>query len=96
MSGFKSDFMRIVHERGMVHQCSDAARLDDLLSTGTRTAYIGFVNTIGAVDVPTAVIVEFAYIDTYVWLYVPFRIFTTTPGDNVNRPGWLALAPTTT
>jgi len=42
MSGFKSDFMRIVHERGMVHQCSDAARLDELLSTGIRTAYIGF------------------------------------------------------
>ncbi|MFO1085872.1 MAG: tyrosine--tRNA ligase [Reyranellaceae bacterium] len=42
MTGFKSDFMRIVHERGMVHQCSDAVRLDELLSTGTRTAYIGF------------------------------------------------------
>src|SRR5271154_6900322 len=42
MAGFKSDFMRIVHERGMVHQCSDTARLDELLSTGTRTAYIGF------------------------------------------------------
>ena len=42
MAGFKSDFMRIVHERGMVHQCSDSARLDELLSTGSRTAYIGF------------------------------------------------------
>ncbi len=42
MSGFKSDFMRTVHERGMVHQCSDAARLDALLSSGVRTAYIGF------------------------------------------------------
>lgn len=42
MATFKSDFMRIVHERGMVHQCSDSARLDELLSTGTRTAYIGF------------------------------------------------------
>jgi len=42
MAAFKSDFMRIVHERGMVHQCSDAARLDELLATGTRTAYIGF------------------------------------------------------
>ncbi len=42
MAGFKSDFMRVVHERGMVHQCSDAARLDELLSSGTRTAYIGF------------------------------------------------------
>jgi tyrosyl-tRNA synthetase len=42
MATFKSDFMRIVHERGMVHQCSDAARLDELLSSGVRTAYIGF------------------------------------------------------
>jgi tyrosyl-tRNA synthetase len=42
MAGFKSDFMRIVHERGMVHQCSDAVRLDELLASGVRTAYIGF------------------------------------------------------
>ncbi len=42
MSVFRSDFMRIVHERGMVHQCSDAVRLDELLGSGTRTAYIGF------------------------------------------------------
>ncbi|MDP1960711.1 MAG: tyrosine--tRNA ligase [Reyranella sp.] len=42
MTGFKSNFMRIVHERGMVHQCSDSVRLDELLSSGTRTAYIGF------------------------------------------------------
>jgi tyrosyl-tRNA synthetase len=42
MADFKSDFMRIVHERGMVHQCSDSARLDALLSSGIRTAYIGF------------------------------------------------------
>ncbi|MBV8189232.1 MAG: tyrosine--tRNA ligase [Alphaproteobacteria bacterium] len=42
MTDFRSDFMRIVHERGMVHQCSDAARLDELLAGGRRTAYIGF------------------------------------------------------
>jgi tyrosyl-tRNA synthetase len=42
MADYTSDFMRIVHERGMVHQCSDAARLDELLSSGVRTAYIGF------------------------------------------------------
>ena len=42
MANFKSDFMRIVHERGMVHQCSDVARLDEMLSSGARTAYIGF------------------------------------------------------
>ncbi|MCW5746736.1 MAG: tyrosine--tRNA ligase [Alphaproteobacteria bacterium] len=42
MSTFKSDFMRIVHERGMVHQCSDATRFDELLASGRRVAYIGF------------------------------------------------------
>jgi tyrosyl-tRNA synthetase len=42
MSSFKSEFMRVVHERGMVHQCSDAERLDALLASGRRTAYIGF------------------------------------------------------
>ena len=42
MAAFKSDFMRIVHERGMVHQCSDAMRLDEQLASGVRTAYIGF------------------------------------------------------
>ncbi len=42
MTAFKSDFMRIVHERGMVHQCSDATRLDEQLASGVRTAYIGF------------------------------------------------------
>jgi len=42
MVAFKSDFMRVVHERGMVHQCSDTARLDELLASGVRTAYIGF------------------------------------------------------
>src|SRR5579864_8833679 len=42
MAGFKSDFMNVVHGRGMVHQCSDAARLDELCASGTRCAYIGF------------------------------------------------------
>ena len=55
MSGVKSDFMRIVHERGMVHQCSDTARLDELLATGTRTAYIGFDCTADSLHVGSLV-----------------------------------------
>ncbi len=51
MSGFKSDFMRIVHERGMVHQCSDTQRLDELLGSGVRTAYIGFDCTANSLHV---------------------------------------------
>ena len=42
MSGFKSDFLRILNERGFIHQVSDETGLDDLLGRETVTAYIGF------------------------------------------------------
>ncbi len=42
MSGFKSDFLNILSERGFIHQMSDAAGLDRLLAGETVTAYIGF------------------------------------------------------
>jgi len=42
MSAFKSDFLRILSERGFVHQTSDDAGLDKLFATETVSAYIGF------------------------------------------------------
>ena len=39
---FKSDFLHTLHERGFIHQTSDDAGLDALLSRETVTAYIGF------------------------------------------------------
>lgn len=39
---FTSDFMAVLHERGYVHQCSDAEGLDALAAHGDLTAYIGF------------------------------------------------------
>ncbi|MBN9244098.1 MAG: tyrosine--tRNA ligase [Mesorhizobium sp.] len=42
MSAFKSDFLRILSERGFIHQISDETGLDDLLAKETVTAYIGF------------------------------------------------------
>ncbi len=39
---FKSDFLRIMNERGFIHQISDEAGLDDLFATEEVTAYIGF------------------------------------------------------
>ena len=42
MPGFKSDFMNVLHDRGYVHQCTDAATLDDRAANGIVTAYIGF------------------------------------------------------
>ena len=42
MSAFKSDFLRILAERGFIHQTSDDAGLDKLFATETVSAYIGF------------------------------------------------------
>ena len=42
MSAFKSDFLRIMAERGFIHQTSDDAGLDDLFAKESVTAYIGF------------------------------------------------------
>ena len=38
----KSDFLRVMQERGYVHQCSDLAGLDDKVRSGSLAAYIGF------------------------------------------------------
>lgn len=44
MSDFspKSDFLRILSERGFIHQCSDFAGLDALAAKGEAVAYVGY------------------------------------------------------
>ncbi|HEY7670300.1 MAG TPA: tyrosine--tRNA ligase [Hyphomicrobium sp.] len=42
MANLKSDFLRILTERGYVHQCSDEAGLDALAQKGAVTAYVGY------------------------------------------------------
>jgi len=42
MPNLKSDFLRILTERGFVHQCSDAAGLDSLGRKGDIVAYVGY------------------------------------------------------
>ncbi|MCV3209822.1 tyrosine--tRNA ligase [Mesorhizobium sp. YC-39] len=42
MSAFKSDFLRIMSERGFIHQVSDEAGLDQLFAKETVTAYVGY------------------------------------------------------
>ncbi|MPY71798.1 MAG: tyrosine--tRNA ligase [Alphaproteobacteria bacterium] len=56
MHAFRSEFMRSVHARGFVHQCTDAAALDAALSAGTpRAAYIGFDCTADSLHVGSLV-----------------------------------------
>ena len=38
----RSDLLRVLTERGFVHQCTDPAGLDALAAKGPITAYIGF------------------------------------------------------
>ena len=42
MTHFKSDLLRVLHERGHVHQGTDLAALDEKASKGVISAYIGF------------------------------------------------------
>ncbi|WP_181707023.1 tyrosine--tRNA ligase [Chthonobacter rhizosphaerae] len=42
MSGFKSDFLRVLDERGFIHQISDPAGLDEKCLKGPITAYVGY------------------------------------------------------
>jgi tyrosyl-tRNA synthetase len=38
----KSDFLRILHERGFIHQCSDFEGLDGLAAKGKAIGYVGY------------------------------------------------------
>jgi len=42
MTTFRSDFLRTLHERGFIHQCSDPEGLDALFRKGPVTAYVGY------------------------------------------------------
>ncbi len=42
MAKYTPDFLRVMHERGFVHQCTDEAALDARLKAGRVAAYIGF------------------------------------------------------
>ncbi len=42
MTQLNSDFLKILTERGFIHQCSDTAGLDELATKGGLTAYVGY------------------------------------------------------
>jgi tyrosyl-tRNA synthetase len=42
MTAFKSDFLRILSERGYIHQCSDPEGLDAAALAGTIPTYVGY------------------------------------------------------
>ena len=48
---FKSDFLRVLTERGYIHQCTDAEGLDAAAASGVVSAYIGFDATADSLHV---------------------------------------------
>ena len=61
MNSYKSDFLNTLSSRGYIHQCSDAAGLDDLAAKGEVTAYIGFDCTAKSLHVGSLVQIMLLY-----------------------------------
>ena len=55
MTVFSSDFMRVLSERGYIHQCTDDAALDALAAQERVSAYIGFDCTADSLHVGSLV-----------------------------------------
>ncbi|WP_207477525.1 tyrosine--tRNA ligase [Arenibaculum pallidiluteum] len=55
MSSFRSDFLRTLHERGFIHQCTDPEGLDALAAAGGLPGYIGFDATADSLHVGSLV-----------------------------------------
>ena len=50
-AALKSDFLRVLTERGYIHQCTDLEALDAAAASGPITAYIGFDATADSLHV---------------------------------------------
>lgn len=61
MSGFQSDFLRVLDERGFIHQMSDESGLDALMNTRTVPAYIGFDATAKSLHVGSMIQIMLLY-----------------------------------
>jgi tyrosyl-tRNA synthetase len=55
VTSFKSDFLRVLSERGYIHQQTDAANLDQRACSGSITAYIGFDATADSLHIGSLV-----------------------------------------
>lgn len=61
MAPFKSEFLSIMHDRGFIHQISDAQSLDAEMAKGSIAAYIGFDCTADSLHVGSLVPIMMLY-----------------------------------
>jgi len=61
MAKFKSDFLRVLDERGFIHQISDPEGLDTLAATGKITGYVGYDATATSIHIGNLITVTMLY-----------------------------------
>jgi len=61
MSRFKSDFLRILDERGFIHQISDPEGLDKLAATSRISGYVGYDATATSIHIGNLITVTMLY-----------------------------------
>jgi tyrosyl-tRNA synthetase len=61
MAKLNSDFLRVLTERGYVHQCSDAQELDKAAATSPITAYVGYDCTAPSLHVGSLISIMMLY-----------------------------------
>ncbi|WP_279479521.1 tyrosine--tRNA ligase [Aureimonas sp. SK2] len=61
MSRFKSDFLRVLDERGFIHQISDPEGLDALAHKGRITGYVGYDATATSIHIGNLISVTMLY-----------------------------------
>jgi tyrosyl-tRNA synthetase len=62
MSAYKSDFLNVMHDRGLIHQISDPDGLDKQLMTGEPlTAYVGYDATATSLHIGNLISVTMLY-----------------------------------
>ena len=61
MSKFKSDFLRVLDERGFIHQISDPEGLDALALKGQITGYVGYDATATSIHIGNLITVTMLY-----------------------------------
>ena len=61
MAEYKSDFLNVLNERGLVHQVSDPQGLDDLCARETISAYVGYDATATSLHIGNLITVTLLY-----------------------------------
>src|SRR4029077_11391035 len=82
MTAFKSDFLKVLRERGFIHQISDPDSLDTLAARGELVGYIGFDCTAPSVHVAAMVQIMSLY-----WLQRPGNKPIALMGGGTTRVG---------